>query len=175
MKTLEAFRNSRIIVVDEDPVICENLREAIVGWGLQVVAFTACESAFQSLESDRADIIFCDIMLLDACGLEQISRFSEDLKIIVVTGHADKCQAISALEFGAFDLLTKPFQSELLYHSVVRALKAVENERETKRLIDDLCPIADRFPYKERSNNPGNSTATAYCSKHRWKVQEKYP
>ncbi len=35
-------------------------------------------------------------------------------------------------------MLEKPFQNELLYHSILRALKALETERESKRLIDDL-------------------------------------
>ena len=35
-------------------------------------------------------------------------------------------------------MLEKPFQNELLYHSILRALTALENERESKRLIDDL-------------------------------------
>jgi DNA-binding CsgD family transcriptional regulator len=43
-----------------------------------------------------------------------------------------------ALKLGAFDLLEKPFQNELLYHSILRALTALANERESKRLTDDL-------------------------------------
>ncbi|MGC9195687.1 MAG: response regulator transcription factor [Syntrophobacteraceae bacterium] len=138
MQTLEAFRNFRVIVVDDNPGSRENLTVALLGWGLQVVAFTACDAAAQSLERDRADIIFLDITLLEACGLEQICRFGDDLKIIVVAGPVHKTVAVRALESGAFDLVEKPFQSELLYHSVVRALKAVENERETKRLAGEL-------------------------------------
>ena len=60
------------------------------------------------------------------------------IKIIIITGFADKDTAIRALKLGAFDLLEKPFQSDLLYHSLLRALKTLESERQSKRLIDDL-------------------------------------
>jgi len=79
-----------------------------------------------------------DVFISDVCGLDLIPQLGSDLKIIVITGFADKDTAIRALKLGAFDLLEKPFQNELLYHSILRALKALANERESKRLIDDL-------------------------------------
>ena len=65
--------------------------------------------------------------------IPQISNeASDDLKIIIITGFADKDTAIRALQLGAFDLLEKPFQNELLYHSILRALKSLENERDSE-------------------------------------------
>jgi FixJ family two-component response regulator len=79
-----------------------------------------------------------DVFISDVCGLDLIPQLASDLKIIVITGFADKDTAIRALKLGAFDLLEKPFQNELLYYSILRALTALANERESKRLIDDL-------------------------------------
>ena len=42
------------------------------------------------------------------------------------------------MKLGAFDLLEKPFQNELLYHSILRALTALKNERRSGKLIEDL-------------------------------------
>ena len=78
----------------------------------------------------------------EVSGLDLIPQISgdssDDLKIIVITGFADKDTAIRALKLGAFDLLEKPFQNELLYHSILRALTALKNERRSRKLIDDL-------------------------------------
>lgn len=138
MDDLEAFKNSRVMVVDDDQLVCETLTEVIQGWGLHAQAFPNAEAALEGARRERCDIILLDIFILDVCGLDLISQFGGDSKIIIITGYADKEIAIRALKLGAFDLLEKPFQNELLYHSVVRALKALENERESKRLIDDL-------------------------------------
>ncbi len=138
MDVMEAFSNSKVIVVDDDQLICETLSEMIQSWGLQGEAFSSAEAALEGFERNRCDVILLDIFILDVCGLDLISQFGPDVKIIIITGYADKEIAIRALKLGAFDLLEKPFQNELLYHSVVRALKALENERESKRLIDDL-------------------------------------
>ena len=138
MDVIEAFRNSRVIVVDDDQLICETLTEMIQGWGFGAVAFSTAQAALDGVNRNRCDVILLDIFILDVCGLDIISQFGADLKVIIITGYADKEIAIRALKLGAFDLLEKPFQNELLYHSVMRALKALENERESKRLIDDL-------------------------------------
>lgn len=135
---MEAFRNSRVTIVDDDQQVCENLTEIIQGWGLRAKGFTQPEAALESVGRNKCDIVLLDIFMWDVCGLDLIPQFGNDLKIIVITGFADKDLAIRALKLGAFDLLEKPFPNELLYHSISRALTALENERESKRLIEDL-------------------------------------
>ena len=62
--------------------------------------------------------------------------------------------AIRALKLGAFDLLEKPFQSDLLYHTLLRALKTLESERNSKILIDDLKQSrAELLTHKDRLEN----------------------
>ncbi len=151
---MEAFKNSRVMVVDDDQLICENLTEVIQSWGLEAEAFITAEAALEGAGRKKPDIILLDVFILDVCGLDLISQFGSDPKVIIITGYADKEIAIRALKLGAFDLLEKPFQNELLYHSIARALKALEAERETKRLIDDLKQSrADLLVQQQRLEN----------------------
>ena len=135
---MEAFKNSRITVLDDDQLICESLTEIIESWGLSVDGFTRAEPAIEHIKRNKVDIILLDVFVSDVCGLDLIPQFDNDMKIIVITGFADKDMAIRALKLGAFDLLEKPFQNELLYHSILRALTALENERASRKLITDL-------------------------------------
>jgi FixJ family two-component response regulator len=139
---MEAFRNSRVTIVDDDPLVCENLTEVIRSWGLSAEGFTQPESAMVHIRENRCDVVLLDVFISEVSGLDLIPQISsdssDDLKIIIITGFADKDTAIRALKLGAFDLLEKPFRNELLYHSILRALKALENERGFRRLIDDL-------------------------------------
>ena len=73
-----------------------------------------------------------DVFISNVCGLDLIPQLGSDLKIIVITGFADKDTAIRALKLGAFDLLEKPFQNELLYYSILRALTALEMRGDQK-------------------------------------------
>jgi FixJ family two-component response regulator len=135
---MEAFANSRVAVIDDDQLVCESLAEILQGWGLFAQTFTKPDKAIESIRIIRYDVILLDLFIEDLCGLDLISQFGEDIKIIIITGFADKDSAIRALKLGAFDLLEKPFQNELLYHSIFRALTALENERVSRRLIADL-------------------------------------
>ncbi len=139
---MEAFKNSRITIVDDDLLVCETLSEVIRNWGLCAEFFAEPEAALKHIGDNGCDIVLLDVFIFGVCGLDLIPQIaadsSADLKIIVITGFADKDTAIRALKLGAFDLLEKPFQNELLYYSILRALTALANERGSKRLIDDL-------------------------------------
>ena len=138
VNAMEAFKNFRATIVDDDQLVCETLTETIQSWGLSAEGFTQPEAALEDIRENKSDIVLLDVFISDVCGLDLIPQLGSDLKIIVITGCADKNTAIRALKLGAFDLLEKPFQNELLYHSILRALTVLATERESKRLIDDL-------------------------------------
>ncbi len=138
VNAMEAFKNSRVTIVDDDRLVCETLSETIQSWGLSAEGFTQPEAGLKNIRKNKSDIVLLDVFIDDVCGLDLIPQLGCDLKIIVIAGCANKDTAIRALKLGAFDLLEKPFQNELLYHSILRALTALANERESKRLIDDL-------------------------------------
>jgi FixJ family two-component response regulator len=139
---METFRDFRVTVLDDDQLVCETLTELIRNWGLSAEFFTRPEGALKHIRDNGCDVILLDVFISDVSGLDLIPQISneasDDLKIIIITGFADKDTAIRALKLGAFDLLEKPFRNELLYHSILRALKALENERGFRKLIDDL-------------------------------------
>ncbi len=139
---MEAFKNSRITIVDDDPLVCETLTEMIQSRGLRAEGFTQPEAALAHIRENRCDLVLLDMFISDVSGLDVIAQINNQapdvLKIIIITGFADKDTATRALKLGAFDLLEKPFRNELLYHSILRALKALANERELKKLTRDL-------------------------------------
>ena len=135
---MELFKNSKVTVVDDDQVVCENLTEIIRSWGLCAEGFTETETALANIRKNKCDIILLDVFISNVCGLDLIPQIGNDKKIIIITGFSDKNTAIRALKLGAFDLLEKPLQNELLYHSILRALTALAKERESEKLIDDL-------------------------------------
>jgi FixJ family two-component response regulator len=124
--------------VDDDQLVCETLTETIRSWGLCAEGFAQPEAALENIRNNKSDIVLLDVFISDVCGLDLIPQLGSDLKIIVITGFAEKDTAIRALKLGAFDLLEKPFQNELLYYSILRALTVLATERQSTKLIDDL-------------------------------------
>ncbi len=154
---MESFRNASIVIVDDDSEVCFNLAELVRSWGLAADTFTRPEMLFSRIREDKCDVLLLDVYISEICGLDllpEINSMKHDLKIIIITGFADKEMAIRALKLGAFDLLEKPFQADLLYHTVFRALNTLEKERESRRLIADLQDSqAELIQNKERLEN----------------------
>jgi FixJ family two-component response regulator len=157
MDTIESFRNARIFIVDDDELFCDGVTELLTSWGLLAQGFTRPETALPMVREKKCDVLLLDVFMSDVCGLDllpEINNGGQDLKVIIITGFADKELAIRALKLGAFDFLEKPFQNELLYHTIMRALKTLEHERESKRLIIDLKQSqSELISHKERLEN----------------------
>lgn len=154
---MESFRNARVFVVDDDEFVCDSVQELLSSWGLSARGFTRHEEALPQVRDGNCDVLLLDVFLSDVSGLDllpEIRNWRNDTKVIIITGFADKEMAIRALKLGAFDFLEKPFQSELLYHTILRALKTIENERESKRLVVDLQQSrGELITHKERLEN----------------------
>jgi FixJ family two-component response regulator len=134
-------KDARILVVDDDIATCGLLEECISGWGMECDSTTEPKRVVEDLKGTAYDVFLLDVFMPEINGLDLIpiiSRRWAESKIIILTGYADKETAINALKLGAFDLLEKPFQPELLYHAINRALEVLEKERRNRELIKNL-------------------------------------
>ncbi len=81
MDVMEAFRNSRVTIVDDDELVCETLAETIRNWGLRAEGFTQPEVALEDIRKNKCDIVLLDVFISDVCGLDlipQLGRRSEN-------------------------------------------------------------------------------------------------
>ena len=67
-------------------------------------------------------------------ALEDILALAPGTKIVVVTGHNDRTNAMRAIEMGAYDFFEKPIDPDLLHISISRAARLHEIEQENQRL-----------------------------------------
>ncbi len=138
---LEKYRDAPILIVDDDQSSCMFIEHAISSLGMKPESVNRMSSARNRIEQNRYDVIILDVYLAECMGLDlipEIKKFCPETKIIVVTGFADKDIAIRALRLGAFDLLEKPFEAELIDHALYSAFEVLQAERQIKRLIKDL-------------------------------------
>lgn len=106
-----------ILVVDDEPALCEALTESLADLG-HAAHTTACgEDALAFLEAQRVDAVFLDLRMPGMDGIEVLRRIRnlEAAPVVtVLTAHATAANTIEAMRLGAFDHLTKPIsRSEL--------------------------------------------------------------
>lgn len=104
-----------ILIVDDTPANLDVISEALSDAGFEVAIATSGERALQQIEHERPSLILLDVMMPGIDGFETCKRLKENPKtreipIIFMTALSDVENKVRALELGAVDYVTKPFQ-----------------------------------------------------------------
>jgi PAS domain S-box-containing protein len=105
-------QRERILVVDDDPSICELFIDVLAHKGFAATCFTDPHEALDSAEAGSYDLAFVDIYLPDISGWQlaaKIKKASPRTMIVFITGHGTFEDAVEAIRIGACDYLRKPF------------------------------------------------------------------
>ena len=100
------------MVVEDDDGIRTALRLALLDEGYDVVAVPSAEQALAVLRSTEVDLMLVDLMLggMDGYTFIRTARASHDVPVIVLSARNDTHDIVAALEAGADDYVTKPFE-----------------------------------------------------------------
>ncbi len=131
LKNMLGAGRGRIIVVDDDDLMLNNLQRILSFYDFSVIPFhSAKEALFKILvDKDSYDAILTDLNMPEMNGIEFIQAVKKedpDAVPIFLTGYSTSENAIGALRAGAFDFLEKPFSNE---HLAMTLDKAVEMRR----------------------------------------------
>lgn len=131
-----------ILVLEDDDGIRASLAMAIEGEGNIPVEHAAAETALEAVRTRTIHVMLVDLMLGGMDGftfIREVRRFS-DAPIIVVSARADTHDIVAALEAGADDYVTKPFEVKELsarVRALLRRQNRVHNEEEPARVVID--------------------------------------
>jgi DNA-binding NtrC family response regulator len=136
----------RVLVVDDEPIIAENLRLALEREGYEVDTAAGTVSAMLSLEQREFSLALVDLVLPDGDGLHLLRLLrSRDpsLEVIIMTGHSSIAKAIEATKQGAFYFVAKPFDSDemltLLGKALERRRLLAETSELRRKLVDQAA------------------------------------
>jgi len=123
----------KILVVDDEPGICDILKKNFSSIGFRVFTATSGPEALELAEKERPKVIFLDIRLLGMSGfevLQKIRQLDGRAKVNIVTVLADEETKSKARELGADEFITKPFISEDLEGVVIRQVNQLLKQTE---------------------------------------------
>ena len=129
----------RVLVVDDDPAMCEMVRAHLVRRGYDVTTHQTAAAAFEALRSADFDVVVTDLQMRGMNGLELCERVvadRPDIPVIVITAFGSMDHAIAAIRVGAYDFVPKPFSIEQLCIALERAIQHRTLRDEVKRLRD---------------------------------------
>jgi two-component system response regulator MtrA len=124
--------NERVLLVEDDSSIRAVVTMGLNDAGMRVTAASTGPDGLAQLRQTACDVVLLDVMLPDLDGIEVLRTLRRDSRVPVVmlTARSDTVDVVVALELGADDYVTKPFQmAELVARikAVVRRAGAPED------------------------------------------------
>ena len=118
-------KRPRILVIDDEPQIRRFLRTSLPPQGFEIFEASTAAEALESLVSDKPDAIILVVGLADRDGLVVISVIRQHglTPILVLSARDDVSGKVTALEKGADDYVTKPFDMTELLARLQTALR----------------------------------------------------
>ena len=107
----------KILVVDDEPEICDFLEEFLTQRGYQVFAAANGEEAISKVEEVKPHMVLLDIRMPGMSGMEvlpRIEQIDDKIGVIITTVVRDLDTVKQALRMGANDYITKPIDLDYL-------------------------------------------------------------
>lgn len=115
---------AKILVVDDEGAIRHLLNGGLSRMGYRVVEAATARDALSALAIDKPDAVLLDLGLPDRDGLELVPLLkAAGVAVLILSARDDTPQKVAALDLGADDYVTKPFDTEEVLARIRTALR----------------------------------------------------
>jgi putative two-component system response regulator len=147
---------ARILIVDDDPLVRETMRDYVEHLGYSVRDAASAEDALAEITGELPDLILLDVRMPGITGIELCRQLKADQKthlipVVLLTAERELDSRVAGLAAGADDYFTKPVHPRELgarLRFLIRLKRVVEELEEAESLITSLAlTIEARDPY----------------------------
>jgi len=138
--------SARILVADDEDSLRWVLEKGLRQAGYDVVSVKDGAAAVRAVEDEAFDLVFVDVRMPGMDGLAALAKMRErrpDACVVVMTAHGTMETAIQAMQRGAYDYLTKPFDLDEVLLLAQRALEAARLTQEVARLKTGMQEVRE--------------------------------
>jgi DNA-binding NtrC family response regulator len=133
-----------ILVIEDKESMAEMLRETLESEGYRVLIAEEGEKGIKFLKENRIDLVLTDLKVPIKDGIEVLKASKEEnpmVPVIIMTAYGSVETAVEAMKLGAFDFITKPFDTDHLLMLIKRAI-------ETQKLVKENLLLKEEFATK---------------------------
>ncbi|WP_447974292.1 sigma-54-dependent transcriptional regulator [Nitrospira sp. Kam-Ns4a] len=137
-----------VLVADDDPDIVTVLRDHLESLGYATLGAGDGPRALELIEQHQPNLLLLDLEMPEIPGLEILKRLAQgrqagldgyDLPVIVMTAYGTISRAVEAMKQGAYDFVTKPFDTDHLATVIRKALEREALQRQIACLRSDVA------------------------------------
>ena len=136
-------KRPKILVVDDEDIVRESLRDWLDGVGYKVDIAESADKALRIIKQKKIKIMIADLIMPGMNGIELMKKAREivpTISTVIITAHGTIQTAITAIREGAYDYVEKPFcpeKVELLIKNLVEHQDLIEENISLRRKIED--------------------------------------
>ena len=136
-------KKTKILVVDDESIVRESLRDWLSSVGYNVATAESAEEALQMIKQKRIKIMLADLIMPGIDGIElmkEARKIVPTISTVIITAHGTIQTAITAIREGAYDYVEKPFcpeKVELLIKNLIEHQDLIEENISLRRKIED--------------------------------------
>ena len=136
-----------ILIIDDEESIRDSLQVLLTMEGYRVETASDASSGLDALGRKTYDLILLDLMLPDRSGLEvleEVRQYDSATPIVMLTAYGTVESAVKAIQLGADDFITKPWNNDKLVLGIEQTVSRRRLEAENRRLRSEL---QDRYSF----------------------------
>src|SRR5437762_5875710 len=133
-----------LLVADDDASIRSLLEQLLSEEGFTVLEASTGTEVVDKVKESSPDLVIMDVRMPELDGIEALSRLKASnpkTAVLIMTAFGSSNAAIRAMELGAFDYITKPFELEKISHTVKRVLDYQDLTQEVEVLRDEISTL----------------------------------
>jgi two-component system response regulator AtoC len=117
----------KILIIDDDKSTLDTFKQCLEDCKYKILFAENGTQGINILKKDHPDLVISDLMKPEINGLNILRKaklLEKNINVIVITAIDDMKSIIEAMQYGAYDYLSKPFESERLKVIIKRALES---------------------------------------------------
>lgn len=128
----------KIIIIEDDEIIREELQSFLMKYGYEVKAPVDFKNIMQYIKNENGNLILLDINLpeFDGYYICREIRKTSDVPIIIVTSRDSDLDELMSMNLGADDFITKPYNTEILLARITSILKRTYGNLKTNNILN---------------------------------------
>ncbi len=133
--------SASVLVIDDEKEMRNSLSVLLAHAGFSTTVAATVSEGLDLLGQNYYDVVITDFFLPDGTGsdiMKYCREYCPKTRVIVMTGYASLETAVEALRHGAFDYVIKPFDFDLLFHALQRALEHIS-------MMDEIALAKERY------------------------------
>ena len=137
---------NRVLIVDDDPAVCEYLKEVLASANKRCLTLTDSKLAAARINEEKFDAVFLDAHMPAPDGIELTRRMREPglnltTPIMVMTGTDDRDSLTRAFTAGASFFVYKPIDRQRILSMVRVVQDSLDRERRRYRRVAIRCQV----------------------------------